>query len=52
MQGHILSVTVFEPGDGTNDWSKHRCYGAELAPPLVTLMVNIGVPLSFLAVPA
>ena len=51
-QGQMLSVTVFEAAMGPMIGASIVAMDHELDPPLVTLMVGIGIPLSFLTVPA
>jgi predicted permease len=51
-QGQILSVTVFEAAMGPMIGASIVAMDHELDPPLVTMMVGIGIPLSFLTVPA
>jgi predicted permease len=51
-QGQTLSVTVFEASMGPMIGASIVAMDHELDPPLVTLMVGIGIPLSFLTVPA
>ena len=51
-QGQTLSVTVFEAAMGPMIGASIVAMDHELDPPLVTLMVGIGIPLSFLTVPA
>ena len=48
----MLSVTVFEAAMGPMIGASIVAMDHELDPPLVTLMVGIGIPLSFLTVPA
>jgi general stress protein 26 len=48
----ILSVTVFEAALGPMIGASIVVMDHELDPPLVTLMVGVGIPLSFLIVPA
>jgi predicted permease len=50
--GQILSVTVFEAAMGPMIGASIVAMDHELDPPLVTMMVGIGIPLSFLTVPA
>jgi hypothetical protein len=51
-QGQILSVTVFEAAMGPMIGASIVAMDHELDPPLITLMVGMGIPLSFLTVPA
>jgi predicted permease len=51
-QGQILSVTVFEAAMGPMIGASIVAMDHELDPPLITMMVGIGIPLSFLTVPA
>jgi malate permease and related proteins len=51
-EGQILSVTVFEAAMGPMIGASIVAMDHELDPPLVTMMVGIGIPLSFLTVPA
>jgi predicted permease len=51
-QGPVLSVTVFEAAMGPMIGASIVAMDHELDPPLVTMMVSIGIPLSFLTVPA
>jgi predicted permease len=51
-QGQMLSVTVFEAAMGPMIGASIVAMDHELDPPLVTMMVGIGIPLSFLTVPA
>lgn len=48
----ILSVTVFEAAMGPMIGASIVAMDHELDPPLVTLMVGVGIPLSFLTLPA
>jgi len=48
----MLSVTVFEAAMGPMIGASIVAMDHELDPPLITLMVGIGIPLSFLTVPA
>jgi len=50
-QGQMLSVTVFEAAMGPMIGASIVAMDHELDPPLITLMVGIGIPLSFLTVP-
>jgi predicted permease len=50
--GQILSVTVFEAAMGPMIGASIVAMDHELDPPLVTMMVGLGIPLSFLTVPA
>jgi predicted permease len=52
VQGQVLSVTVFEAAMGPMIGASIIAMEHELDPPLVTLMVGIGIPLSFLTAPA
>jgi predicted permease len=47
----MLSVTVFEAAMGPMIGASIVAMDHELDPPLITLMVGIGIPLSFLTVP-
>ena len=49
--GQILSVTVFEAAMGPMIGASIVAMDHELDPPLVTMMVGIGIPLSFLTLP-
>jgi malate permease and related proteins len=51
-QGLMLSVTVFEAAMGPMIGASIVAMDHELDPPLVTMMIGIGIPLSFLTVPA
>ena len=51
-QGQMLSVTVFEAAMGPMIGASIVAMDHELDPPLLTLMVGMGIPLSFLTVPA
>lgn len=51
-QGQMLSVTVFEAAMGPMIGASIVAMDHEFDPPLVTMMVGIGIPLSFLTVPA
>ena len=51
-QEQMLSVTVFEAAMGPMIGANIVAMDHELDPPLITLMVGIGIPLSFLTVPA
>jgi predicted permease len=51
-QEQMLSVTVFEAAMGPMIGASIVAMDHELDPPLITLMVGIGIPLSFLTVPA
>lgn len=51
-QGQMLSVTVFEAAMGPMIGASIVAMDHELDPLLVTMMVSIGIPLSFLTVPA
>ena len=48
----VLSVTVFEAAMGPMIGASIIAMDHELDPPLVTLMVGMGIPLSFLTLPA
>jgi len=48
----ILNVTVFEAAMGPMIGASIVAMDHELDPPLVTLMVGVGIPLSFLTLPA
>jgi predicted permease len=48
----VLSVTVFEAAMGPMIGASIIAMDHELDPPLVTLMVGVGIPLSFLTLPA
>jgi predicted permease len=48
----VLSVTVFEAAMGPMIGASIVAMDHELDPPLVTLMVGLGIPLSFLTLPA
>jgi len=50
-QGQMLSVTVFEAAMGPMIGASIVAMDHELDPPLVTMMVSVGIPLSFLTVP-
>jgi malate permease and related proteins len=52
VRGQMMSVTVFEAAMGPMIGASIVAMDHELDPPLVTLMVGIGIPLSFLTVPA
>jgi hypothetical protein len=47
----VLSVTVFEAAMGPMIGASIVAMDHELDPPLVTLMVGVGIPLSFLTLP-
>ena len=51
-QAQMLNVTVFEAAMGPMIGASIVALDHELDPPLITLMVGIGIPLSFLTVPA
>src|SRR3984893_8025501 len=51
-QGKVLSVTVFEAAMGPMIGASIVAIDHELDPPLLTLMVGVGIPLSFLTLPA
>jgi len=51
-KGHVLSVTVFEAAMGPMIGASIVAIDHELDPPLLTLMVSVGIPLSFLTLPA
>jgi malate permease and related proteins len=48
----VMSVTVFEAAMGPMIGASIVAMDHELDPPLVTLMVGVGIPLSFLTLPA
>jgi malate permease and related proteins len=48
----VLSVTVFEAAMGPMIGASIVAMDYELDPPLVTLMVGVGIPVSFLTLPA
>jgi len=48
----VLSVTVFEAAMGPMIGASIVAMDHELDPPLLTLMVGVGIPLSFLTLPA
>jgi malate permease and related proteins len=48
----VLSVTVFEAAMGPMIGASIVAMDHELDPPLITLMVGVGIPLSFLTLPA
>jgi predicted permease len=48
----VLSVTVFEAAMGPMIGASIVAMEHDLDPPLVTLMVGVGIPLSFLTLPA
>jgi predicted permease len=50
-QGKVLSVTVFEAAMGPMIGASIVAIDHELDPPLLTLMVGVGIPLSFLTLP-
>ena len=50
-QGQVLSVTVFEAAMGPMIGASIVAIDHELDPPLLTLMVGVGIPLSFLTLP-
>jgi predicted permease len=47
----VLSVTVFEAAMGPMIGASIVAIDHELDPPLLTLMVGVGIPLSFLTLP-
>jgi hypothetical protein len=47
----VLSVTVFEAAMGPMIGASIVAMDHELDPPLVTLMVGLGIPLSFITLP-
>ena len=51
-EGQILNVTVFEAAMGPMIGGSIVAMDHELDPPLLTLMVSVGIPLSFLTLPA
>ena len=51
LGGDILNVTVFEAAMGPMIGASIVAIDHELDPPLVTLMVGLGIPLSFLTLP-
>jgi len=50
-EGQVLRVTVFEAAMGPMIGASIVAIDHELDPPLVTLMVGVGIPLSFLTLP-
>src|SRR5262249_36806370 len=50
--GQIFQVTVFEAAMGPQIGASIVAMDHDLDPPLVTLMVGVGLPLSFLTLPA
>jgi malate permease and related proteins len=50
-EGQVLSVTVFEAAMGPMIGASIVAMDHELDPPLLTLMVGVGIPLSFLTLP-
>jgi malate permease and related proteins len=50
-KGEVLSVTVFEAAMGPMIGASIVAIDHELDPPLLTLMVGVGIPLSFLTLP-
>ena len=50
-EGPVLSVTVFEAAMGPMIGGSIVAIDHELDPPLLTLMVGVGIPLSFLTLP-
>ncbi|MGA3342854.1 MAG: AEC family transporter [Methylocella sp.] len=50
-KGQVLSVTVFEAAMGPMIGAGIVAIDHELDPPLLTLMVGVGIPLSFLTLP-
>jgi len=50
-EGPVLSVTVFEAAMGPMIGASIVAIDHELDPPLITLMVGVGIPLSFLTLP-
>lgn len=52
LSGTALQITVFEAAMGPMIGASIVAMEHELDPPLITLMVGIGIPLSFLTVPA
>ena len=50
-EGPVLSVTVFEAAMGPMIGASIVAIDHELDPPLLTLMVGVGIPLSFLTLP-
>jgi predicted permease len=50
-RGQVLSVTVFEAAMGPMIGASIVAMDHELDPPLLTLMVGVGIPLSFLTLP-
>ena len=50
-KGQVLSVTVFEAAMGPMIGASIVAIDHELDPPLLTLMVGVGIPLSFLTLP-
>jgi predicted permease len=51
-ESQILSVTVFEAAMGPMIGASIVAMDHELDPPLLTLMVGLGIPMSFLTLPA
>ena len=51
-EGQMLNVTVFEAAMGPMIGASIVAMDHELDPPLLTLMVGVGIPLSFLTLPA
>jgi hypothetical protein len=47
----VLSVTVFEAAMGSMIGASIVAMDHELDPPLITLMVGLGIPLSYLTLP-
>ncbi|HEY8008192.1 MAG TPA: AEC family transporter [Methylocella sp.] len=50
-KGQVLSVTVFEAAKGPMIGASIVAIDHELDPPLLTMMVGVGIPLSFLTLP-
>ena len=50
-KGQVLSVTVFEAAMGPMIGASIVAIDHELDPPLLTMMVGVGIPLSFLTLP-
>jgi predicted permease len=50
-EGQVLNVTVFEAAMGPMIGASIVAIDHELDPPLLTLMVGVGIPLSFLTLP-
>lgn len=51
-EGHVMRVTVFEAAMAPMIGASIVAMEHDLDPPLVTLMIGVGIPLSFLTLPA